>query len=85
MSHCHICDIVLEYRYFRKGDEQMPKKNTYKTKSVPETKKAFHRGTYYLTPDLIRRLKIRAIEEGKDFSEVVRDALEAHLSKGSSR
>jgi len=55
------------------------KQNTFTTKSVPPLKKGFKRGTYYLTPDLIRQLKLRAIHEGKGDSDVVRDALEAYL------
>jgi Ribbon-helix-helix protein, copG family len=63
----------------------MPKKNTYKTKSVPGVKKGFRRGTYYLTPELMKLLKHRAIEDGKDYSEVVRDALTAYLITESAR
>ena len=50
--------------------------------STPALRKGFRRATYYLTPELIRRLKIRAAEDESDASTTVRAALEAFL--GSS-
>ncbi|MBA2305197.1 MAG: hypothetical protein H0W08_21565 [Acidobacteria bacterium] len=41
---------------------------------------SYKRATYYLTADLIKRLKLRAIEDGTDASATVRSALEAFLA-----
>jgi hypothetical protein len=40
----------------------------------------FKRATYYLRPDQIRALKLRAVTEDRNLSAVVRDAVDAYLS-----
>lgn len=46
---------------------------------------ALRRITFYLTPDLVRRVKIRAIHEETDASTLVRAALEAYLGAEKAR
>lgn len=63
----------------------MPKKNTYKTKSVPPLKKGFARTTISLPVELTKLWKHRAVDEGRSYTEVAHDALTAYLVKDSGR
>ena len=56
----------------------MPKKNTVKSPGGART--GFIRVGLYLKEDQLKALKHRAIDEGKDYSAVARDALEAYLA-----
>jgi len=41
----------------------------------------FRRATYYLRPSQIRAMKLRAVTEGRNVSDLVREAFEAYLGK----
>jgi hypothetical protein len=43
------------------------------------TPKAFRRATYYLRPDQIRALKLRAAAEDRQLSDVMREAVDLYL------
>jgi hypothetical protein len=43
------------------------------------------RATYYLRPDQIKALKLRAVLNDESISSIVRAALDAHLSPGRER
>jgi hypothetical protein len=60
------------------------KKKTFRD-STPSVRKGYRRATYYLTVDLIKRLKIRAAEDDSDASTTVRAALESFLGPSGKR
>lgn len=41
----------------------------------------FRRSTYYLKPSQIRAMKLRAVTEGRNVSELVREAFDGYLGK----
>ena len=64
------------------GGLNMPKKTRIRgERRIGGARPALKRATYYLTPDLIKDLKIRAATEGTDTSSLVRAALQSHLGK----
>ena len=60
-----------------------------KSTSQQGDKSAYRRATYYLRPDQIKVLKLRAVQQARNLSEVVREAIDLYLagqtSKGTSR
>ncbi len=47
------------------------------------TAKALRRATYYLRPDQIRALKLRAATQERQLSDVVREAVDLYLRRRS--
>ena len=46
---------------------------------VAEEPSSLKRATYYLRPDQIRALKLRAVHEDRNLSDVVREAVDSYL------
>ena len=49
-----------------------------------DTEQKLVQKSYYTTQELHKKLKIRAVEEDKDMSSIVREALEEYLTKKES-
>lgn len=49
----------------------------------PSPQSALSRTSLYLTPELHRALRMRVIDERRDMSAIIRDAVEAYLKSGS--
>ncbi len=45
--------------------------------------KPYRRATYYLRPDQIKALKLRAVTEERNLSAVLREAIDRYLGRGS--
>ncbi len=48
------------------------------TPSVAPDKPVYRRATYYLRPEQIRALKLRAVTEDRDLSTLVREAIDGY-------
>lgn len=53
------------------------------SRQLPREQEALFRTSLYLTPSLHRALKLRMIDEGRDMSAIMRDALDQYLKSGS--
>lgn len=68
------------------SDAQTPKRSSAKTSTKPAARKApknqaWRRMTLYVPHELAKRLQVRAVEEDRDISDVVADAVAAYLGK----
>ena len=59
-------------------NQQVDKSTSQHTAKADE----FRRATYYLKPSQIRAMKLRAVTEGRNVSDMVREAFEAYLGSG---
>ena len=51
------------------------------TSTSQHSPKAYRRATYYLRPDQIRALKLRAVMEERNLSDVIREAVDRYLRR----
>ena len=56
-------------------NHQVDKSTSQQAKKPDE----FRRATYYLKPEQIRTMKLRAVTEGRNVSDLVREAFDAYL------